>query len=107
MYHNCPYARRGDLLRDGCPPADPRRTSRYKVGPPYRLKKEKDIMFDIMDSGPVQAVMTVYHDFFHYRDGIYRRSRYGDNQLQGLHSVRIVGWGEDHRDKYWYHWIDE
>jgi hypothetical protein len=45
--------------------------------------------------------MTVYQDFFHYRDGIYSRSGYGYDQYQGLHSVRIVGWGESRGEKYW------
>nr|XP_021190827.2 uncharacterized peptidase C1-like protein F26E4.3 [Helicoverpa armigera] len=98
---NCPLKKRGNLLTDRCRPVVPQRTSRYKVGPPGRLGKEIDIMFDIMQSGPVQAIMTVYQDFFHYRDGIYRRSRFGNNELKGLHSVRVVGWGEENGDKYW------
>ncbi|CAG9131612.1 unnamed protein product [Plutella xylostella] len=97
----CPFRPRQDLVQDGCRPRNPQRTSRYKVGPPSRLKREEDIMYDIMESGPVQAILTVHQDFFHYRDGIYRRSHYGDNKLQGLHAVRIVGWGEDQGDKYW------
>ncbi|CAH0596893.1 unnamed protein product [Chrysodeixis includens] len=97
----CPFKKRGDLFSDGCRPVVPQRTSRYKVGPPGRLIKEHDIMYDIMQSGPVQAVMTVYQDFFHYQDGIYRRTRFGNNELKGLHSVRIVGWGEENGQKYW------
>ncbi|XP_026728069.1 uncharacterized peptidase C1-like protein F26E4.3 [Trichoplusia ni] len=97
----CPFNKRGSLVTDGCRPIVPQRTSRYKVGPPGRLIKEHDIMYDIMQSGPVQAVMTVYQDFFHYRDGIYRRTRFGNNELKGLHSVRIVGWGEENGQKYW------
>ncbi|XP_022123584.2 tubulointerstitial nephritis antigen-like [Pieris rapae] len=97
----CPFKPRGNLIDDGCRPPVKQRTSRYKVGPPGRLSKEEDIMYDIMESGPVQAVMTVYQDFFHYRDGIYRRSRHGDNRMNGLHSVRIIGWGEERGDKYW------
>lgn len=100
-FTECPFRKRGNLLTDRCVPVIPQRTSRYKVGPPGRLVKENDIMFDIMQSGPVQAVMTVYQDFFHYQDGVYRRSRFGNNELKGLHSVRIVGWGEDNQDKYW------
>lgn len=97
----CPFRPRHDLVQDGCRIRNPQRTSRYKVGPPSRLKREEDIMYDIMESGPVQAILTVHQDFFHYRDGIYRRSHFGDNKLQGLHAVRIVGWGEDQGDKYW------
>lgn len=97
----CPYKRFDDLIGDGCRPVVPQRTSRYRVGPPGRLMKEQDIMYDIMQSGPIQAVMTVYQDFFHYRDGIYRHSRYGDNELKGYHSVRMIGWGERNGDRYW------
>ncbi|CAH0403075.1 unnamed protein product [Chilo suppressalis] len=99
----CRLRSKAGLIENGCvPPASvPQRTSRYKVGPPGRLQKEYDIMYDIMQSGPVHAIMTVYQDFFHYRDGVYRRSGFGNNQLQGLHSVRIIGWGEERGEKYW------
>ncbi|CAH2097853.1 unnamed protein product [Euphydryas editha] len=45
--------------------------------------------------------MEVYQDFFHYRDGVYRRTPYGNTQMKGYHSVRVVGWGEERGDKYW------
>ncbi|CAG9792813.1 unnamed protein product, partial [Diatraea saccharalis] len=53
----CKLHRRASLIEDGCePPASvPQRTSRYKVGPPGRLQKEIDIMYDIMQSGPVHG----------------------------------------------------
>ncbi|CAG9570636.1 unnamed protein product [Danaus chrysippus] len=98
---SCPFRPKANLIEDGCRPPVRQRTSRYKVGPPGKLATENDIMYDIMESGPVHAIMTVHQDFFHYHDGIYRRSPYGDNTLKGLHSVRIVGWGEDRGDKYW------
>ncbi|XP_045761925.1 uncharacterized peptidase C1-like protein F26E4.3 [Maniola jurtina] len=97
----CKFSNTRDLVGEGCRPVVSARTSKYKVGPLYRIKNEADIMYEIMTSGPVHAVMTVYQDFFHYRDGIYRRSRHGNNYLKGLHSVRITGWGEDRGDKYW------
>lgn len=51
----CPFKPRGNLIDDGCRPPVKQRTSRYKVGPPGRLSKEEDIMYDIMESGPVQG----------------------------------------------------
>lgn len=49
--------------------------------------------------------MWVYPDLFTYRNGIYRRSAYGDQRAKGFHSVRLVGWGEegfgDYKAKYW------
>lgn len=45
--------------------------------------------------------MTVHQDFFHYRDGVYKHLRAGDQRISGLHSVRVVGWGEDRGEKYW------
>ncbi|KAL4716421.1 hypothetical protein ACJJTC_015849 [Scirpophaga incertulas] len=97
----CKLKRHGNLIDDGCQQPITKRTSRYKVGPIGRLQNEEDIMYDIMQSGPVHAIMTVYQDFFHYRTGVYERSKQGNNQLKGLHSVRIVGWGEEQLKKYW------
>ncbi|KAL0812085.1 hypothetical protein ABMA28_009470 [Loxostege sticticalis] len=97
----CRLKKRSTLREDGCIPPVPQRTLRYRVGPPGRLQKEKDIMYDIMQSGPVHAIMTVHQDFFHYRDGVYRRSHHGSNEMKGFHSVRIVGWGEERGEKYW------
>lgn len=55
----------------------------------------------ITKQSSIPGIMTVYQDFFHYREGIYRHTRHGDQLMRGLHSVRIVGWGEDAEDKYW------
>lgn len=81
------------------------RTSLYHTGPPYRLGSETDIMDEIMASGPVQATMKVYHDFFMYKSGIYEQSALGAAERTGYHSVRILGWGEEYTRrgtiKYW------
>uniref|UniRef100_A0A3Q3A6B3 Tubulointerstitial nephritis antigen like 1 n=1 Tax=Kryptolebias marmoratus TaxID=37003 RepID=A0A3Q3A6B3_KRYMA len=84
----------------------------YQSTPPYRLSSnEKEIMKEIMDNGPVQAIMDVHEDFFVYRSGIYKHTdvsfaKAPHYRKHGTHSVRIIGWGED-RDfngtprKYW------
>ncbi|XP_023712916.1 uncharacterized peptidase C1-like protein F26E4.3 isoform X2 [Cryptotermes secundus] len=105
----CRLPKRSNLLTARCkPPAHPQtvlRTELYHMGPAYRLGSEQDIMYEIMESGPVQATMKVYQDFFLYRGGVYHRSDYGPQSVSGYHSVRIIGWGEDvtQREpiKYW------
>lgn len=47
------------------------------------------------------AIMTVRQDFFHYRQGVYRHTNIGETTLQGLHSVRIIGWGDEGGLAYW------
>lgn len=104
--NQCRLQKRTNLHAAGCrnPPYHLRKEL-YKVGPAYRLGNETDIMQEILTSGPVQATMKVYQDFFTYRSGIYRHSRTAEMYEFGYHSVRIIGWGEDyHRGglvKYW------
>jgi len=92
----CRLPKRSTLLTAHCKPSShPQtvlRTDLYRVGPSYRLGSEQDIMYEIMESGPVQATMKVYQDFFMYRSGVYHHAGNGPS---GYHSVRIVGWGED------------
>lgn len=73
----------------------------YQVTPAYRLgSSEKEIMKELMENGPVQALMEVHEDFFLYQGGIYshtpvslgRPERY---RRHGTHSVKITGWGEE------------
>lgn len=76
------------------------------MGPAYSLKNETDIMHEIELSGPVQATMRVYRDFFSYSGGIYRHSAASRDDEYGFHSVKIVGWGEEYQNygqvvKYW------
>ncbi|KAI4544599.1 hypothetical protein MJG53_002530 [Ovis ammon polii x Ovis aries] len=84
----------------------------YQVTPAYRLgSNEKEIMKELMENGPVQALMEVHEDFFLYQSGIYshtpvslgRPERY---RRHGTHSVKITGWGEEtlpdgRTVKYW------
>ncbi|CAK9821156.1 Uncharacterized peptidase C1-like protein F26E4.3 [Anthophora plagiata] len=92
----CKIRKRTDLNTAGCPPPmNPLRTELYKVGPAYRLRNETDIMQEILTSGPVQATMRVYQDFFSYESGVYRHTPYVEAYDSGYHSVRIIGWGEE------------
>ncbi|XP_051843741.1 tubulointerstitial nephritis antigen-like [Antechinus flavipes] len=84
----------------------------YQATPPYRLSShEKDIMKELMENGPVQALLEVHEDFFLYKSGIYKHTpaslgkpeRY---RQHGTHSVKITGWGEEiqpdgQKLKYW------
>lgn len=102
----CSIPRTGTLEEAGCRvPIDNNREQKYRVAPVYRLGNETDIMHDILKSGPVQATMKVYHDFFSYRDGIYKRTDLSNSDRTGYHSVRIVGWGQENTytgpQKYW------
>ncbi|CAL8398141.1 tubulointerstitial nephritis antigen-like [Gadus morhua] len=84
----------------------------FQSTPPYRLSSnDKEIMKEIMDNGPVQAIMEVHEDFFVYKSGIYKHTDVSltkppQSRRHGTHSVRILGWGEE-RDynglpkKYW------
>lgn len=94
-----------DLLKAGCaPPTNVPRRDFYSTGPAYSLNNETDIMIEIMESGPVQATMRVYRDFFSYSRGVYRHSAASRSEEFGFHSVRLVGWGEEagyNPIKYW------
>ncbi|OAD57094.1 putative peptidase C1-like protein F26E4.3 [Eufriesea mexicana] len=92
----CKLRKRTDLKTAGCrDPVNALRTELYKVGPAYRLGNETDIMQEILTSGPVQATMRVYQDFFSYESGIYKHTSTTEDYEFGYHSVRIIGWGED------------
>ncbi|KAK0089281.1 hypothetical protein PV326_004541 [Microctonus aethiopoides] len=91
----CKLRKKATLRDAGCEPKNPFRKGLYTVGPAYRLGNETDIMQEIIYSGPVQATMKVYQDFFVYHGGIYRHSKLAENYRTGYHSVRIIGWGEE------------
>lgn len=91
------------LKANGCHPfPGVNRDNFYTVGPAYSLRGENDIMAEIYQSGPVQATMRVYRDFFSYSGGVYRHTAANRDAPTGFHSVKLVGWGEDHNGvKYW------
>ncbi|CAF88412.1 unnamed protein product, partial [Tetraodon nigroviridis] len=57
---------------------------------------EKEIMKEIQDNGPVQAIMEVHEDFFMYNSGIYKHTDVSFTKpphyrKHGTHSVKITG----------------
>ncbi|XP_062889964.1 tubulointerstitial nephritis antigen-like [Mobula hypostoma] len=85
-----------------CPNPDSHTNQIYQTTPPYRLSNnEKEVMKELMENGPVQALMEVHEDFFVYRSGVYRHTPVMAEKPEkfrrhGTHSVKIMGWGEEH-----------
>ena len=50
-------------------------------------------------TGPLDATFIVYADFDEYQPGEIYSHKSGS--IVGLHSVKIVGWGEKENVKYW------
>ncbi|XP_024920939.1 tubulointerstitial nephritis antigen-like [Cynoglossus semilaevis] len=95
-----------------CPNSHNYHNDIYQSTPPYRLStNEKEIMKEIKENGPVQAIMEVHEDFFVYKSGIYKHTDVSftkppQYRKHGTHSVRITGWGEEKNydgtaRKYW------
>uniref|UniRef100_A0A8C9FVF6 Peptidase C1A papain C-terminal domain-containing protein n=1 Tax=Pavo cristatus TaxID=9049 RepID=A0A8C9FVF6_PAVCR len=95
-----------------CPNPQTHANQIYQSTPAYRLApSEKEIMKELMENGPVQAILEVHEDFFLYKSGIYRHTPVAEgkgpkHQQHGTHSVKITGWGEEQLpdgqiQKYW------
>ncbi|KAM5247016.1 tubulointerstitial nephritis antigen-like isoform 2-T2 [Ctenodactylus gundi] len=84
-----------------CPNSHVHANDIYQVTPAYRLgSDEKEIMKELMENGPVQALMEVHEDFFLYQGGIYSHTPVSQGRPEryrrhGTHSVKITGWGEE------------
>ncbi|NXB18945.1 TINAL protein, partial [Rhagologus leucostigma] len=95
-----------------CPNPQTHSNEIYQSTPAYRLSSsEKEIMKELLENGPVQAILEVHEDFFMYESGIYRHTPVAEgkgpkHQRHGTHSVKITGWGEEQlpdgqTQKYW------
>lgn len=52
-----------------------------------------------MAHGPIMTGMTIYEDFYSYKEGVYRHET-GD--IDGGHAVKLLGWGhDDNNELYW------
>ena len=64
----------------------------------YSVSGEKHIMAEISRHGPVQTNFDVYSDFKAYKSGVYQNLV---GEVEGGHSVKIVGYGVENGVKYW------
>ncbi|KAH3758408.1 cathepsin B [Pelomyxa schiedti] len=56
-----------------------------------------EIMNALMQ-GPLDATFNVYADFHNYTSGVYRHLT---GRYEGLHSVKVIGWGVENGTDYW------
>ena len=61
--------------------------------------KHTDAIMRALLSGPLDSTFIVYGDFDSYQPGSVYRHRTGG--FAGLHSVKIVGWGEQNGELFW------
>ncbi|XP_010362155.1 tubulointerstitial nephritis antigen isoform X4 [Rhinopithecus roxellana] len=95
-----------------CPNSVEKSNRIYQCSPPYRVSSnETGIMKEIMQNGPVQAIMQVHEDFFHYKTGIYRHVTSTNKESEKYrklqtHAVKLTGWGtlrgaQGRKEKFW------
>ena len=53
--------------------------------------EEENIKQEIINHGPVIAVIPVYRDFLIYKDGLYQVYP-GNQKFSSGHAVKIIGW---------------
>jgi len=71
---------------------------KHKLKSVYSLNSVTDIMTDLVANGPVEAAFTVYEDFVHYKNGVYKHTSGG---VLGGHAVAIIGYGTLSNQPYW------
>ena len=86
---------------------------KYSCEPGYPVKYSKDLRFgsrsygvkgednfkaEIVAFGPIEAVFTVYQDFFTYKSGVY--SHLTGSKVGG-HAIKIIGYGTEGGVNYW------
>nr|XP_018899985.1 PREDICTED: cathepsin B-like cysteine proteinase 4 isoform X2 [Bemisia tabaci] len=75
----------------------PRKRDRHFGYACYEISAQ-DMKHELSHHGPVNAIFSVYEDFFHYKSGIYDHVW---GTLKGKHAVRVIGWGKENGVAYW------
>ncbi|KAL0880274.1 hypothetical protein ABMA27_002731 [Loxostege sticticalis] len=74
------------------------RRDKIRMATYYKLTDEKKIMTEIYENGPMTASFELHEDFFSYKSGVYRHVA---GKVEGYHSVKLIGWGEERGVTYW------
>jgi len=64
----------------------------------YSVGGEKNLMTELSNNGPCEAVIAVYEDFLVYTSGVYHHV---SGSLAGYHAIKLMGYGVDDGTKYW------
>jgi len=72
-----------------------------KASSSYAIDGVEHMQQDIMTKGPIQIGFKVYASFMSYQSGVYKK--HADEMIpEGGHAVKIVGWGVDGGEDYWW-----
>mmetsp|Transcript_31401 Transcript_31401/g.30750 ORF Transcript_31401/g.30750 Transcript_31401/m.30750 type:complete len:278 (+) Transcript_31401:146-979(+) len=52
----------------------------------------EQIKYELMTNGPMMVGLSVYEDFYNYKEGIYH---FTEGMMMGGHAMKLVGWGTD------------
>ncbi|KRX09681.1 hypothetical protein PPERSA_02553 [Pseudocohnilembus persalinus] len=77
----------------------------HRINDQCVVDNTESIQREILENGPVIAVLPVYVDFLVYKDGIYEVLE-GNSPFKQGQAVKIIGWGTDNERKLNY-WIIE
>lgn len=106
VQENCnPYNGSQIPCVDLCPAYQKTYVASYEyVGGYYGASSMDNMMYTIMQSGPITVGIEVYRDLFYYKGGVYHHvADLQDNSFEVLnHAVVITGWGiTSDGEKYW------
>jgi cathepsin B len=71
----------------------------YKALDAFHVASEVDIMYELVNYGPLRADFLVYSDFPAYQSGVYRHDPTAS--IEGGHAVTLIGYGVENNTKYW------